>query len=102
MKRIATACAVLMLAACQQGPGAPKPYTGKLRIDAGTEYEMVEAPSPIGGACSGWNTVSIQHPGDRASGITNVICWHRDGDTITITDARDAHRQSSPAAVLTD
>ncbi len=105
MKKIFIAAGVatttLLIAACSQEPSA-EPYTGRFKIDAGTEYVALDAPSTIGGACTGWNTVSIRKPGQSVGGMDNVICWKRDGDSITIT-ARDGNRQTpGPAAAWSD
>src|SRR5690242_18511909 len=89
-----------LLAGCE--PQQDKPYTGKLRIDAGTEYQMVDEPSSIGGACSGWNVVSVQKPGDPSSGMRDLLCWKRDGDNITVSDQTGLHQNTSPARLLTD
>lgn len=79
-----------------------KPYTGKIRIDAGTEYEMVDSPSTIGGECTGWNTVSVQDPNSPARGMTNLMCWRRVGDMIEVNTATGQGRRQDPAAVFTD
>lgn len=91
----------LMLSACSQEPTS-KPYTGRFKVGAGTEYVALDTPSSIGGACSGWSTVSIRKPGQSAGGMDNVICWKRDGDNIVIT-AHDGNRQTpGPAAAWSD
>lgn len=93
--------AALLMVACSQEP-ASKPYTGRFKVDAGTEYVALDTPSSIGGACTGWNTVSIRKPGLSAGGVDNVICWKREGDNIIIT-ARDGNRQTpGPAAAWSD
>lgn len=93
--------ATLTLAACSQEP-ASKPYTGRFKVDAGTEYVALDAPSGIGGACAGWKTLSIRKPGQSTGGLDNVICWRRDGTNIIIT-SRDGSRQTpGPAAAWSD
>lgn len=95
------AAATLLVAGCSQEP-ASKPYTGRFKVDAGTEYVALDTPSSIGGACSGWSTISIRKPGQSAGGMDNVICWKRDGDNIVIT-ARDGNRQTpGPASAWSD
>lgn len=76
-------------------------YTGRFRIDAGTEYAALEYSSSIGGACEGWKTLQIRRPGTN-SGMENVICWKREGDDITVTDRAGAQRHSGPALLWTD
>lgn len=95
------ATGVLMLSACSQEP-ASKPYTGRFKVDAGTEYVALDTPSSIGGACSGWSTVSIRKPGQSAGGMDNVICWKRDGDTIIITSKDGSRQTPAPAATWSD
>lgn len=85
---------------CHDGNG--KKYTGKLKIDANTEYVAMDYPSPIGGACSGWKAVSIQMLGDSRSGITNVICWKRSGEEIVITDESGSKQTAGPIGVWSD
>lgn len=98
---ITASIAAVLLAACSQEP-ASKPYTGRFKVDASTEYAALDVPSSIGGACSGWSTVSIRKPGQSTGGMDNVICWRRDGDNIVIT-ARDGNRQTpGPAAAWSD
>jgi len=92
---------ILLATACTQ-ESTSKTYTGRFKVDAGTEYIALDTPSNIGGSCIGWNTVSIRKPGQNTDGLDNVICWKRDGDQIIIT-ARDGNRQTSgPAAAWSD
>lgn len=79
-----------------------KPYTGKIRVDHGTEYELVNVPSTIGGECAGWNAVSLQRPGDPTGGMTNLMCWRQVGDQIEVTTKLGEGRRSDPKAVFTD
>lgn len=59
---------------------------GVLRIDAGTEYVFRYIPSTIGGTCKGWNTVSIQRPGQPTTAMNNLMCWkERSGNLYTAT-----------------
>mgnify|MGYP000899726775 CR=1 FL=1 len=95
------AAVTALMAACSPEP-ATKPYTGRFKVDTGTEYVALDTPSTIGGACAGWATVSIRKPGQSSGGMDNVICWKRDGDTIIIT-ARDGLKQTpAPAAAWSD
>lgn len=97
----AMVAANLLMVACSQD-SASKPYTGRFKVDADIEYVALETPSSIGGACSGWSTVSIRKPGQNGGGMDNLICWKRDGDNIIIT-ARDGNRQTpGPAAAWYD
>lgn len=97
---------VVAAAGCSRSPSTSTTgtaaYTGRLRIDAGTEYVALDVPSPIGGACEGWNTVQIRKPGISGSGMTNIICWKRSGDMITITDRGGTAQKSGPASVWSD
>lgn len=77
-------------------------YTGFLKIDAGTEYAALETPSSIGGACDGWNTVEIRKPGQTGTGISDLLCWKREGDNITLTDRTGTQRKPGPAAIWSD
>jgi hypothetical protein len=98
MKAVIVGLLFLSLAACEQ----KKPeYTGRFKIDAGTEYAALEYSSSIGGACEGWNALQIRKPG-TSSGMENVICWKREGENITVTDKTGAQRHSGPAALWTD
>ncbi|MDX3774183.1 hypothetical protein QE250_08670 [Chromatiaceae bacterium AAb-1] len=93
----------LLLACTACSPQESRPtYTGLLKIDAGTEYAALETPSSIGGACDGWNTVEIRKPSQPGTGISNLICWKREGDNITVTDLTGAQRKSGPAAIWSD
>ena len=89
---------VAACSACSPQTSTPT-YTGVLKIDAGTEYAALETPSSIGGACDGWNTVEIRKPGVPGSGMTNIVCWRREGDNITLSDKTGAQRKSGPAAI---
>ena len=99
MRKACLPLILLTLAACG---AAEKPYTGKLRVDSGTEYVFEEAPSFAGGACEGWQAVSIQKIGSPASGTRDVICWRRDGSDAEITDKLGSKRFKRPLAILTD
>lgn len=79
-----------------------QPYTGVLKIDAGTEYAAIEAPSAIGGACEGWNTIEIRKPGQVGTAMTNIVCWKREGENITLNDQSGALRKSGPASIWSD
>lgn len=81
---------------------AGKKYTGKFRVDSGTEYVTVDTPSSIGGACEGWNTLSIRKPGEYGTGLTNLLCWKRIGDDIVLTDRTGAQKTSGPAKLWYD
>ena len=95
------AVAILLAAGCSKEP-ASKPYTGRFKVDSGTEYVALDTPTSIGGACSGWSVVSIRKSGQSAGGMDNVICWKREGGNIIIT-ARDGNRQTpGPAAAWSD
>ena len=59
MVRTLTISLLLACTACSPQQGSAT-YTGRLKIDAGTEYAALEVPSSIGGACDGWNTVEIR------------------------------------------
>lgn len=94
---------VLGIVGSRSDSGSGKPaYTGHLRLKDGTEYVMEEAPSPIGGACAGWNSVSIQRPGDAASGIRDLMCWKRTGTTIETQDRNGGNAKSVDEWVISD
>ncbi|WP_337055186.1 hypothetical protein [Pseudoxanthomonas sp. USHLN014] len=78
-----------------------KQYTGRLRVDSGTMFVLRDQPTSIGGACAGWSTVSLQRP-DGSGAMTNLMCWRRDGDTITVTTEKGDMRKTHPASMLTD
>jgi len=100
--RINTFVAVMLLCAgCSAQQSAPT-YTGLLKIDAGTEYAALDVPSTIGGACEGWNTVEIRKPGMPGTGMTDVVCWKREGDNITLSDRTGSQRKSGPANIWSD
>ena len=98
---VSMTAATLLMTACSP-ESASKPYTGRFKVDAGTEYVALDAPSTIGGACTGWNAVSIRKPGQAAGGMDNVICWKRDGDTIIVTSKDGSRQTSAPAAAWSD
>lgn len=106
MKALIAPVVLVFLVGCSQPTGSStstgKPYTGKLRIDAGTEYVLEESPSTVGGACAGWKTVSLQKPGQPATGMRELLCWRLVGDTVEVT-SRDG-QQTPPAkrGVFTD
>jgi hypothetical protein len=91
----------LSCVACSPQQSSPT-YTGLLKVDAGTEYAALETPSSIGGACDGWNTVEIRKPGQPGTGMSNLVCWKREGDNITLTDRTGTQRKSGPAAIWSD
>lgn len=91
----------LACAACSSQHSNPA-YTGRLKIDAGTEYAALDAPSTIGGACEGWKAVEIRKPGMAGSGMTDIVCWKREGDSITLTDRTGSQRKSGPASIWSD
>ena len=75
-------------------------YTGKMRIDSGTEYVALEEPSYIGGACDGWNAVEIREPG-ATRGMRSQLCWRREGGMIAVATKAGAP-QSSHASLWSD
>ena len=90
--------AAMLLTACSDtspslpdtSPSLPLGVAGIMHVDGGTDYVFSTAPSQIGGACSGWNTVSIQKPGQGSSGMVNLMCWKEEGGLIhTATEARE-------------
>lgn len=91
---------VVFVACTPQENGAP--YTGRLKIDAGTEYAALDSPSRIGGACDGWNAVEIRRPGMAGTGMVDIICWKRQGDSIAITDRTGSHHPSGSASLWVD
>lgn len=91
-----------MEAFSDSGAHTRKSYTGKLRIDSGTEYELLNYASNIGGECAGWNTVSLQKPGDRSSSITNLMCWREVGNRIEVNTKTGQWRRSDPKANFVD
>jgi len=102
MKKIVCAAAAgIALLGCSDQPGS-KPYTGRFKIDAGTEYVALDTPSTIGGACTGWSAVEIRKPGQSAGAIQNIICWKREGDNLIITSGDGKRHTSGPAALWTD
>lgn len=73
---------------------------GVLRIDAGTEYVFRSIPSTVGGACKGWNTVSIQRPGQPTTAMNNLMCWkERSGNLYTAT-AKEEGKTVVPMNVI--
>jgi hypothetical protein len=100
MQKLMFLCAALCTGCSAQSSSAP--YTGRLRIDSGTEYAALEIPSSIGGACAGWNTVEIRKPGMAGTGMTDLVCWKREGDNITLSDRTGAQRKSGPASIWSD
>ena len=90
----------VLIAGCN--PSSEQSYTGRLRIDSGTEYAALEEPSPIGGACSGWNALEIRRPGQPGSGTVNVVGWRREGTDIALTSRDGSQRSSGPAAIWRD
>lgn len=91
----------LSCAACSQQQSNPT-YTGLLKIDAGTEYAALETPSSIGGACHGWNTLEIRKPNQPGTGMSDLLCWKRESDNITLTDRAGTQRKSGPIAIWSD
>lgn len=100
-KIVCAAAACIALLGCSDQPSS-KPYTGRFKIDAGTEYVALDIPSIIGGACTGWSAVEIRKPGQSSGAIQNIICWKREGDNITITSSDGKRRTTGPAALWTD
>lgn len=77
-------------------------YTGRFRVDAGAEYVALDVPSSIGGACEGWRTVEIRKPGMPGTDMTNIVCWKRSGDMITLSDHIGLQQKSGPASLWSD
>lgn len=93
--------AALLTAASQQIFASE--YTGRFRIDHGTEYVALEEPSQIGGACSGWKAVEIRDPNNRSGWSTKkVICWKHDGENIVITGKTGEKKTPGPAKLWKD
>ncbi|WJI14938.1 hypothetical protein MWN52_15105 [Pseudoxanthomonas winnipegensis] len=91
----------IMEASDRRAAPQAKPYTGRLRVDSGTMFVLRDQPTSLGGACAGWNTVSMERP-DGSDAMTNLMCWRRDGDTITVTTEKGDMRKTHPASMLTD
>lgn len=101
LKIVLPAALALSCIACSPQQRSPT-YTGLLKIDAGTEYAALETPSSIGGACEGWNTLEIRKPNQPGTGMSNLLCWKREGDNITLTDRTGTQRKSGTAAIWSD
>lgn len=101
MVRLSIIPLLLLCTACSP-PQSSKPYTGRLKIDSGTEYAALESPSSIGGACQGWNTLEIRKPNQPGIGIRNLLCWKREGSNIAVTDHSGKMGMSGIATVWTD
>lgn len=101
MKSKTIALLALACVSCSSQHSNPA-YTGRLKIDSGTEYAALEVPSSIGGACEGWNTVEIRKPGMAGTGISDLVCWKREGDNITLSDRTGTQRKSGPASIWSD
>lgn len=101
MKILLAAAACLMAAGCSPQPSS-KPYTGRFKIDAGTEYAALDSPSSIGGACAGWNMLEVRKPGQGSGGLRDIVCWKREGENITLTSRDGKRHTSGPAALWTD
>lgn len=85
---LVTVLLFLVLNQISKKTAAPLPpgVVGITHIDSGTDYVFRTTQSGIGGACQGWNTVSIQAPGEDSTGVTNLMCWQeRDGMLHTAT-----------------
>jgi|GEM_PF-2225446 len=74
--------ALIVIGALSDDEGAPAQAAlsdggveGRLSVDSGTEYVFYRRPSSIGGACAGWNEVSVQRAGSAAGGMSNLMCW---------------------------
>lgn len=78
-----------------------RPYTGKLRGN-GIEWELTYASSPAGGQCDGWYAVSVQKPGDPASGMRDLMCWRSVGDQIEMNTATGQGRRADPRSNYVD
>jgi len=100
-KNVLPIAIALSCIACSPQQSNPT-YTGLLKIDAGTEYAALETPSSIGGACDGWNTLEIRKPGQAGTGMSNLLCWKREGENIVLTDRTGAQRKSGAAAIWSD
>lgn len=98
---IAAALPALLITGCSQEPSS-KPYTGRFKVDSETVYVALDAPSSIGGACSGWNTVEIRKTGQASGAVANVVCWKRNGTDITLTGRDGKQQTSAPAAAWSD
>ncbi|WP_414489116.1 hypothetical protein [Stenotrophomonas maltophilia] len=85
------------------GPSAAadRAYTGTLRGN-GIEWELTYASSPAGGQCEGWYAVSVQKPGDPASGMRDLMCWRSVGDQIEINTATGEGRRTDPRSNYVD
>lgn len=79
-----------------------KPFTGRMKIDHGTEYVLTPEKSHAGGQCEGWSAVAIQAPGDSAGAMKDLMCWRRNGSGIEVNTANGDGRRTDPESVFSD
>jgi len=102
MKRITCVCVLLMLAGCDsQSAHFPDGVVGILHVDSGTDYVFRTTPTEIGGACVGWNTVSIQRPGQDSTGKTNLMCWKEENGSLHTATERAESSTVGPMSAIT-
>lgn len=90
MKMLICMVAVLLTACADRSSSLPPGVAGIMHIDAGTEFVFSTIPSRVGGACKGWNTVSVQKPGQGSTGIVDLMCWREVGGLIhTATEEKE-------------
>jgi hypothetical protein len=102
MNRILFVLMLLALAACDsKSARLPEGVVGILHVDSGTDYVFRSAPTEIGGACAGWNTVSIQPPGQYSTGKTNLMCWkEKNGSLHTATERAESATVAPMSAIM--
>jgi hypothetical protein len=81
---------------------SPRSYTGRLRVDASTEYVLANVPSSLDGSCSGWNAVYIQKPGEPATRLPELLCWRRAGENVETTDPSGRTFHTAAANLISD
>ncbi|WP_313398330.1 zinc ribbon domain-containing protein [Stenotrophomonas sp.] len=77
-------------------------FTGKLRAEPGSEFALLDEPSPIGGQCTGWKAVSFQKTNDAASGIKSAICWRETNGKIETNSVDGEGRRTDPKSRYRD
>ena len=104
MKKLLLGLAVVALSGCAAStpPTLPADIFGVTHVDAGTDYVYSTQLSQIGGACEGWNTLTIARKGDLFEGKQMLMCWKRDGNYLMVNTARGDRQKSGTLDTMLD
>ncbi|NKI72367.1 hypothetical protein GN109_23355 [Collimonas pratensis] len=101
MKKLILVGVIAVISANGAHAQTQKDVVGVLRIDSGTEYVFLSAKTLLGGACTGWNTVSIQKIGQRSPDMTKILCWKERDGYLRVASERGESPKKMPMSEIT-